>query len=142
MVKLAQMKRRLLRSWLAFGALESHQSLWIYLRKQSSGSPVDGTFLAVGGQYDYLLRQIREREHGSSPPGAFGASLALETVIQHSCPNFRTIRREDSVSILVCSKGGGGLLKERMELLPRLWEANIKAGFVPSFGPSLTEQYE
>ncbi|KAK9725109.1 hypothetical protein RND81_05G123100 [Saponaria officinalis] len=121
-----------------------HRDLFfqIYLRKESSGSPVDGTLVAVGGRYDYLLRQIWEREHKSSPPGAVGASLALETVIQHSCPNFRPIRSEASVSILVCSKGGGGLLKERMELLAELWEANIKAEFVPSFDPSLTEQYE
>ncbi|XP_074281489.1 eIF-2-alpha kinase GCN2 [Silene latifolia] len=121
-----------------------HRDLFfqVYLRKESSGSPVDGTLLAVGGRYDYLLNQIWEREHKSSPPGAVGVSLALETVIQHRCAQFRPVRSEASVSILVCSKGGGGLLKERMELVAELWEANLKAEFVPSIDPSLTEQYE
>lgn len=37
-------------------------------------------------------------------------------------------RNEASTSILVCSKGGGGLLEERMELVAELWENNIKVG--------------
>lgn len=28
--------------------------------------------------------------------------------------------------VLVCSKGGGGLLTERMELASELWEKNIR----------------
>ncbi|KMT15732.1 hypothetical protein BVRB_3g057120 isoform A [Beta vulgaris subsp. vulgaris] len=121
-----------------------HRDLFfqIYLRKESPGSPVDGTLLAVGGRYDYLLRQIWELEHRSSPPGAVGTSLALETIIQHSCVHIRPIRIEGSASVLVCSKGGGGLLEERMEIVVELWDANIKAEFVPSSDPSLTEQYE
>ena len=35
-------------------------------------------------------------------------------------------RSEGGASILVCSKGGGGLLEERMEVVQELWEANIK----------------
>lgn len=35
-------------------------------------------------------------------------------------------RNEVSNSVLVCSKGGGGLLAERMELVNELWEENIK----------------
>ena len=37
-------------------------------------------------------------------------------------------RIEPSISVLVCSKGGGGLLNERMELVSELWKANIKVG--------------
>ena len=37
-------------------------------------------------------------------------------------------RIEPSISVLVCSKGGGGLLNERMELVADLWKANIKVG--------------
>jgi translation initiation factor 2-alpha kinase 4 len=84
------------------------------------------------------------------------------------CLDFRI---EHSISVLVCSKGGGGLLNERMELVEELWEANIKvcytevmlqgsvgsvipfptvlidfyyyqAQFVPQEDPSLQEQYE
>lgn len=35
-------------------------------------------------------------------------------------------RIEPSISVLVCSRGGGGLLTERMELVAELWKANIK----------------
>lgn len=51
-------------------------------------------------------------------------------------------RIEPCISVLVCSRGGGGLLDERMELVAELWEANIKAEFVPQEDPSLQEQYE
>lgn len=32
-----------------------------------------------------------------------------------------------SVEVLVCSKGGGGLLRERMEIVSELWDGSIKA---------------
>jgi len=51
-------------------------------------------------------------------------------------------RSETGTSVLVCSRGGGGLLKERMEVVADLWAANIKAEFVCTLAPSLTEQYE
>jgi Anticodon binding domain len=44
--------------------------------------------------------------------------------------------------VLVCSRGGGGLLKERMALLGVLWEAGIRAEMVPEVNPSAQEQYE
>lgn len=107
----------------------------------------------------------------TSPPGAVGTSLALETIIQHSLIDFKPTRcyvlyclhlflfyfftlltffkplslgsssfhlsfshtryiyihrNEASTTILVCSRGGGGLLVERMELVAELWEENIK----------------
>ncbi|KAJ4723443.1 eIF-2-alpha kinase GCN2-like [Melia azedarach] len=62
----------------------------------------------------------------TNPPCAVGASLALETIIQHSPIEFKSIsyRNESGTSFLVCSRGGGGLL--RMELVAELWEENIK----------------
>ncbi|KAL0358470.1 UNVERIFIED_CONTAM: eIF-2-alpha kinase GCN2 [Sesamum angustifolium] len=65
----------------------------------------------------------------SSPPGAVGTSIALETILLHSSVDSKSYR-------------GGGLLVERMELVAELWEENIKAEFVPLRDPSLTEQYE
>ena len=44
--------------------------------------------------------------------------------------------------VLVCSKGGGGLLKERMALAKELWSAGIKALFLQAVSPSLKEHYE
>lgn len=123
-----------------------HRDLFfqIYLRKNNNhGSLMDGTLLAVGGRYDYLLHQMWNSEYKSNPPAAVGTSLALETIIQHSSVDIsRPFRYDASSSVLVCSRGGGGLLEERMELVAELWEENIKAEFVPMSDPSLTEQYE
>ncbi|KAE8729727.1 putative serine/threonine-protein kinase GCN2 [Hibiscus syriacus] len=122
-----------------------HRDLFfqIYLGKESHpGALTEGSLLAVGGRYDYLLHQMWDCENKTNPPGAVGTSLALETIIQHSPEDFKPIRNEPTTSILVCSRGGGGLLRERMELVAELWEENIKAELVPVPDPSLTEQYE
>ncbi|KAM5570160.1 eIF-2-alpha kinase GCN2 [Rosa sericea] len=123
-----------------------HRDLFfqVYLVKDSNpGSLTEGSLLAIGGRYDYLLHHMWGLEHKSNPPGSVGTSLALETIIQHSPVDFKPIsRNEVSNSVLVCSKGGGGLLAERMELVNELWEENIKAEFLPTPDPSLTEQYE
>ncbi|CAM8887312.1 unnamed protein product [Rhodiola kirilowii] len=115
----------------------------VYLIKESSfGSPIEGTLLALGGRYDFLLHQMWERENKSLSPGGVGISLALETIIQHSPTEVRHYRNEASISVLVCSRGGGGLLEQRMDLVAELWEKGIKAEFVPVCDPSLTQQYE
>ncbi|KAI3804430.1 hypothetical protein L1987_25968 [Smallanthus sonchifolius] len=116
----------------------------IYLSKDNSlGTLTEGTLLAVGGRYDYLLHRMWQSEYKSTPPGAVGTSLALETIIQHSSVDIsRPFRNDSSKSVLVCSRGGGGLLEKRMELVAELWEDDIKAEFVPNLDPSLTEQYE
>lgn len=122
-----------------------HRNLFfqIYLRKDDHpGSLMEGTLLAVGGRYDYLFHQIGDLEYKSNPPGAAGSSLALETILQHASLDIRPYRYDVVTNVLVCSRGGGGLLIERMELLAELWEENIRAEFVPLCDPSLTEQYE
>lgn len=121
-----------------------HRDLFfqIYLMKENNpGSLKEGVLLAIGGRYDQLLREMCFASK-SNPPGAVGVSLALETVIQHSSMDIRPFRNEVGINVLVCSRGGGGLLEERMELVAGLWEENIKAEFVPVSDPSLTEQYE
>ncbi|KAL9162457.1 hypothetical protein ABFS82_07G090900 [Erythranthe guttata] len=122
-----------------------HRNLYfqIYLRKDNSPvSLMEGTLLSVGGRYDHLLQQMASTENKSSPPGAVGTSIALETVLLHSSLDNKFYRNDSGINILVCSRGGGGLLVERMELVAELWEENIKAEFVPLSDPSLTEQYE
>lgn len=44
--------------------------------------------------------------------------------------------------MLVCCKGGGGMLKERMALVKELWAAGIKALFLQATSPSLKDHYE
>ncbi|KAF5733896.1 Kinase family protein isoform 2 [Tripterygium wilfordii] len=122
-----------------------HRNLFfqIYLTKEDIvGSLIEGALVAVGGRYDYLLHQMWDHEYKTNPPGAVGISLALETMIQYSPVDLKLMRNEACTDILVCSRGGGGLLVERMELVSELWEENIKAEFVPVPDPSLTEQYE
>ncbi|KAK4752449.1 hypothetical protein SAY87_021247 [Trapa incisa] len=115
----------------------------VYLsRENTSSSLSEDALLAVGGRYDYLLHQLWERENKTNPPGAVGTSLALETMIEHSSTEIKPFRNEACTSVLVCSRGGGGLLEERMELAAELWKENIKAEIVPAPDPSLTEQYE
>lgn len=100
------------------------------------------TLFAVGGRYDHLLHQLRDHNYKLNPPGAIGASLALETILHQSSAETKPPRNEAGTHVLVCSRGGGGLLKERMELAAELWQENIKAEFVLMLDPSLTEQYE
>ena len=42
----------------------------------------------------------------------------------------------------MCARGGGGLLRERMALTARLWDAGVRAELLPAATPSLTAQYE
>lgn len=39
--------------------------------------------------------------------------------------------RLSQAEVLVCSRGGGGLLKERMALARSLWEAGLSAEMLP-----------
>lgn len=122
---------------------EYHKGMFfqIYLPKESNhGSLSDGVLLAIGGRYDHLLRQLWANHMISSSPGAVGLSVALEKIIHLT--SAESCRSETGTSVLVCSRGGGGLLKERMEVVADLWAANIKAEFVCTPAPSLTEQYE
>ncbi|XP_047330262.1 eIF-2-alpha kinase GCN2 [Impatiens glandulifera] len=113
-----------------------HIYFQIYLRNDS-----EGTMLAIGGRYDYLLKQMWNRAHKSKPPGAVGVSIALETIIRHL--DVKSRRHDHGIiSVLVCSRGGGGLLEERMELVAELWEEGIRAQLVSVSDPSFTEQYE
>jgi len=50
--------------------------------------------------------------------------------------------RPTQAEVLVCARGGGGLLQERMMLAARLWDAGVRAEILPAAAPSLTAQYE
>ncbi|KAF3337885.1 putative serine/threonine-protein kinase GCN2 isoform X2 [Carex littledalei] len=113
----------------------------MYLKESNPGSSPEATLLAIGGRYDQMMEQMWGHDSKSNPPGAVGVSIALEKFL-HSSSDIRTSRIEPGVSVLVCSRGGGGLLEARMEFVAELWQANIRAQFVPHPDPSLKEQYE
>lgn len=122
---------------------EYHNGIFfqIYLPKGNNYGPLsEGILLAMGARYDHLLRQIWDNHVISSSPGAVGLSVALEKILRYT--SAESCKIETGTSVLVCSRGGGGLLKERMEVVAELWDANIKAEFVCAPAPSLTEQYE
>ncbi|XP_078171959.1 protein kinase family protein isoform X2 [Carex rostrata] len=113
----------------------------MYLKESNPGSSPEATLLAIGGRYDQMMEQMWGHDSKSNPPGAVGVSIALEKFL-HSSSDIRTSRIEPGVIVLVCSRGGGGLLEARMEFVAELWQANIRAQFVPHPDPSLKEQYE
>lgn len=115
----------------------------IYAKEGNPGSSSHEKLLAVGGRYDWLMEQAWDKTYKTKPPGAVGVSIALEKFLPNNpSSDIGLPRIEPSISVLVCSKGGGGLLNERMELVADLWEANIKAQLVPQEDPSIQEQYE
>ncbi|XP_042385160.1 eIF-2-alpha kinase GCN2 isoform X2 [Zingiber officinale] len=120
-----------------------YQSLFfqIYLKESGSRSS-EATLLAIGGRYDRLIQQTWESAYRSVSPGAVGVSFALEKILLLSSVEIMPSRYEPNTHVLVCSRGGGGLLQERMELVAEFWEANIKAEFLPQKDPSFKEQYE
>ncbi|TKW05167.1 hypothetical protein SEVIR_7G157200v4 [Setaria viridis] len=119
----------------------------VYSKEGNHGPSFHEKLLAVGGRYDWLMEQAWDKAYKSKPPGAVGVSIALEKFLPNNPSSDLGLPRllsriEPSISVLVCSRGGGGLLNERMELVAELWTANIKAQFVPQEDPSLQEQYE
>lgn len=50
-----------------------------------------------------------------------GVCLKIETCCR---------KPETVTDVLVCSRGGGGLLAERMQVVAELWAANIKVCFL------------
>ncbi|KAG0591417.1 hypothetical protein KC19_1G174500 [Ceratodon purpureus] len=115
----------------------------IHVKKASSSSSTRDTIqpicLAVGGCYDRLLHRYWIPNLAYSAPGMVGLSIAVQKLI-----SLATAERnlETGTEVLVCSRGGGGLLAERMEVVARLWAANIKAEYMCDSAPSLTEQYQ
>lgn len=114
----------------------------IFLKDPVQVPESEATLMAAGGRYDYFIHQKWNHENRSTPPGAVGISIALDKVFRHCSVDIKPSRNELNIYVLVCSKGGGGLLLERMELVAELWQANMKAEFVLLSDPSLTEQYE
>lgn len=82
----------------------------------------------------HLRRFARRFPRGrpAGPPGTHGHWQTLITL--GLAPS--------QADVLVCSRGGGGLFKERMQLLGLLWEAGIRAEMVAEANPSAQEQYE
>uniref|UniRef100_A0A061SEW0 Eukaryotic translation initiation factor 2-alpha kinase 4 n=1 Tax=Tetraselmis sp. GSL018 TaxID=582737 RepID=A0A061SEW0_9CHLO len=121
----------------------------------ASGPPAPATHVvAVGGRYDGLLRSLWPRTTCAlPPPAAVGATINAERLIAlyrvyslKSAAGNHSFHPKSlqlsSADVLVCARGGGGLLRERMALVAALWARQIKAEMLHAASPSLTEQYQ
>jgi histidyl-tRNA synthetase len=66
-----------------------------------------------------------------------GLSIGVQKLVSAASPG-----GSPPLKVLVCSRGGGGLLRERMQVAAELWAGNLHAQFLAAAAPSLTEQYE
>ncbi|KAL0052345.1 hypothetical protein WJX82_000639 [Trebouxia sp. C0006] len=106
------------------------------------------SLVAVGGRYDGLMKAVWQQAGvtSSPPPAAVGLTLNADRLtLLASAPKAKApsaIPYLSQADVLVCAKGGGGLLKERMALVADLWGAGLRAEMMQQAAPSLTAQYE
>ena len=93
--------------------------------------------LAAGGRYDALLAAHWPPGADAGPPGGVGVSFSATRMAA-----LATVQTNvNALDILVAARGGGGLLRARLELTSALWDAGMRAETLPAAAPSLTEQY-
>lgn len=104
-----------------------------------------------GGRYDALLQSVwpwqLRNEHIPAPLGT-GVTVnmsALERIAQvldkgrqHICTRSRTLSVAD---VLVAARGGGGMVRHRMQIVQMLWQGGIPAETMHAVDPSLMEQF-
>ncbi|KAL6780346.1 hypothetical protein ACKKBF_B13520 [Auxenochlorella protothecoides x Auxenochlorella symbiontica] len=120
--------------------------------------------VGVAGRYDRLLRAAWARRAAdpdvAHPPpqlGGVGATLNVERLAAVAAADgagagalpggagvasLPGLPRLSCAEALVASRGGGGMLRERLELLRALREAGVAAETLRAAAPSLTAQYE
>jgi translation initiation factor 2-alpha kinase 4 len=111
-------------------------------KAQATGHPAAGArTVAAGGRYDALLASCwPPTADGAAPPGVGVCFSASRLGALASSAGAQT--SPSSVDVVVASRGGGGLLRERLELVHSLWQAGIRAETLPHPSPSLTDQFE
>ena len=123
--------------------------------------------VAAGGRYDaWLAAGWRAHGPGSSyafgggmgksdAPGGVGVSVAVRKAAalaeRFKAERSRSVTNGDgflspqasaaATDVVVCARGGGGLLAERLALVAELWRAGLRAETPPVASPSATEQF-
>jgi eukaryotic translation initiation factor 2-alpha kinase 4 len=107
-----------------------------------------------GGRYDALMHALwppRLHDAGIPPLRGCGCTINVDRLTQiasrlrvaRMLPADAPVQRVLSLSeVLVCSRGGGGMLRERMEVLRELWGAGVAAETMHRTCPSAQEQYQ
>jgi translation initiation factor 2-alpha kinase 4 len=93
--------------------------------------------LAAGGRYDALLTAQWPPGADGGPPGGVGVSFSATRLASL----LGTPPSSSALDVLVAARGGGGLLRARLELTSALWAAGVRAETLPQAAPSLTEQF-
>ena len=104
----------------------------LHVRPRSSAA----TVLAAGGRYDALVSAAWPQGSDSGAPGGVGVSFSLSRLA-----SLAGASAVSALDVLVAARGGGGLLRQRVELVSQLWAAGVRAETLPQAAPSLTEQY-
>lgn len=102
-----------------------------------------GVSVAVRKAAALAERFRAERFRSRSRADAAGLSpLAGGTHSAHSGASVpAAISAAAATDVVVCARGGGGLLSERLHLAAELWKAGLRAETPPSACPSATEQF-
>lgn len=91
----------------------------------------------------------------SDAPGGVGVSVAVRKAAalaeRFKAERSRSVTNGDgflspqasaaATDVVVCARGGGGLLAERLALVAELWRAGLRAETPPVASPSATEQF-
>ena len=105
--------------------------------------------VAAGGRYDNLVGMFSNSKKPDAVP-CVGVSIGVERVFaimmarlkEQEQQGQRALVRSKDVDVFVMSMGGDGLLKERMTVAKKFWDAGIKAEFLyknkPKPGPQWT----
>jgi translation initiation factor 2-alpha kinase 4 len=104
----------------------------------SGGSGGAMAVLAAGGRYDALLTAQWPPGADGGPPGGVGVSFSATRLasLLGAPPSSSA-----ALDVLVAARGGGGMLRARLELTSALWAAGVRAETLPHAAPSLTEQF-
>ncbi|KAF4552598.1 Histidine--tRNA ligase-like protein [Elsinoe fawcettii] len=97
--------------------------------------------IAAGGRYDELVGMFS----GRAVP-CVGISFGVERIFSITKARIEAessskLRTSDT-EVYVMAMGGTGLLKERMEISKRLWEAGVKAEFLWKVKPKFEKQFQ
>lgn len=103
--------------------------------------------IAAGGRYDHLVGMFSGSKRPDAVP-CVGVSIGVERVFsilmqriqEMQARGERSSVRQKEVEVFVLSMGDG-LLLERMRVCKMLWDAGIKAEFLPKKKPKMQQQF-
>ncbi|CAK7275545.1 Cytoplasmic and mitochondrial histidine tRNA synthetase [Sporothrix epigloea] len=111
--------------------------------KKKGGEEIQVGSIAAGGRYDNLVGM-----YGKTQIPCVGISFGVDriyTLIKAKREKEEGTSRVRETDVYVMAFGGGsfdGMLKERMRIARRLWDAGIKAEFTAKTKPRLPQQFK